>query len=148
MRVALLSLTLITVIFSARGFAQTIADTPENREAQAERYLQATPPKALFDQMFQKMAASMGVNDKEKYIENFEAQLDMDAITQDMKAAIIKHFTAEEIKALADFYGSPVGKSAMSKFGDYMADVMPTIQSEVMKAQAKMTQTPAASTGP
>jgi hypothetical protein len=41
---------------------------------------------------------------------------------------------------LADFYGSPVGKSAMQKFGAYMADVVPAIQAEMQKAQAKMNQ--------
>jgi hypothetical protein len=53
---------------------------------------------------------------------------------------MVKHFSAEELKALADFYGSPVGKSAMSKFGAYMADVMPAIQAEMIKAQAKTNQ--------
>jgi hypothetical protein len=51
-----------------------------------------------------------------------------------MKDSMIKHFTANELKALADFYGSPVGKSAMLKFGAYMADAMPAIQAEVFKA--------------
>jgi hypothetical protein len=41
---------------------------------------------------------------------------------------------------LADFYGSPVGKSAMQKFGAYMADIMPTMEAEIMKAQAKLNQ--------
>jgi len=54
-----------------------------------------------------------------------------------MKESMVKNFTADELKALADFYGSPVGKSAMKKFGAYMADVMPSIQAEVEKAQAK-----------
>jgi hypothetical protein len=44
------------------------------------------------------------------------------------------------LKALADFYGSPVGKSAMQKFGAYMADIMPTMEAEIMKAQAKLNQ--------
>ena len=41
---------------------------------------------------------------------------------------------------MADFYGSPVGKSAMQKFGTYMADIMPTMEAEIMKAQAKINQ--------
>jgi hypothetical protein len=53
---------------------------------------------------------------------------------------MVKHFTTEELKALADFYGSPVGKSAMQKFGAYMADLMPIIQAEMMKAQAKLSR--------
>jgi hypothetical protein len=57
-----------------------------------------------------------------------------------MTDAMVKHFTSEELKALADFYGSPVGKSAMQKFGAYMSDLMPTIQAEMMKAEAKANQ--------
>jgi len=57
-----------------------------------------------------------------------------------MTDAMVKHFTTDELKALADFYGSPVGKSAMQKFGAYMADVMPAIQAEMQKAQAKLNQ--------
>jgi hypothetical protein len=53
------------------------------------------------------------------------------------KSAMIKHFSADELKALADFYSSPVGKSAMSKMGDYMADIMPAMQAEMIKAQKK-----------
>jgi hypothetical protein len=50
---------------------------------------------------------------------------------------MVKNFTTEELKALADFYGSPIGKAAMKKIGPYMADVMPIVQAEVMKAMAK-----------
>ena len=66
--------------------------------------------------------------------------LDIPALTKAMTDAMVKHFTAEELKALADFYGSPVGKSAMQKFGAYMADLTPIIQAEMMKAQAKLNQ--------
>ena len=68
------------------------------------------------------------------------SQLDIPALTKAMTDAMVKHFTTEELKALADFYGSPVGKSAMQKFGAYMSDLMPTIQAEMMKAQAKANQ--------
>ncbi len=63
--------------------------------------------------------------------------LDMAAIIKAIKDAMVKHFTADELKALADFYGSPVGKSAMKKFGVYMADAMPVIQAEILKAQGE-----------
>jgi hypothetical protein len=66
--------------------------------------------------------------------------LDIAALSKAMTDAMAKHFTTEELKALADFYGSPVGKSAMQKFGAYMADLMPIIQAEMIKAQAKLNQ--------
>jgi hypothetical protein len=130
----------LTLVTSIQAFAESIADTPDNRQQQAQRYLQVTPPKALFEDMGKKMAMNLPPAERDKFIQLFTSQLDIDALKKAMTDAIVKHFTAEEIKALADFYGSPVGKSAMSKFGDYMADLMPVIQAEVMKAQAKANQ--------
>jgi hypothetical protein len=63
--------------------------------------------------------------------------LDIEALTTAMQGAMVKHFSADELSALADFYGSPVGKSAMSKFGAYMAEVMPALQAEMVKAVQK-----------
>src|SRR4051812_18942953 len=116
------------------------ADTPENRRHEAERYLQATPPKQMFADMAEKMSMNMPPADRQKFKETLTSALDVDALTKAMTDAMVKHFTVQELKALADFYGSPVGKSAMGKFGAYMAEVMPTIQAEMIKAQAKANQ--------
>jgi len=115
-------------------------DTPETRRREAERYLQATPPKAMFEDMADKMAANLPAAEREKFKQMLTSQLDIPALTKAMTDAMVKHFTTEELKALADFYGSPVGKSAMQKFGAYMADVMPTMEAEITKAQAKASQ--------
>jgi hypothetical protein len=136
----LFTVVLLFGAISAPLLADSIADTPENRRHQAERYLQATPPKVLFEDMAKKMAMNLPPADRDKFIQLFTSQLDIAALTKAMTDAIVKHFTAEEIKALADFYGSPVGKSAMSKFGDYMAELMPVMQAEIAKAQAKANQ--------
>ena len=131
--VVLASCTSSTLILSA-------TDTPETRRHEAERYLQATPPKAMFEDMADKMAANLPAADREKFKQMLTSQLDIPALTKAMTDAMVKHFTTEELKALADFYGSPVGKSAMQKFGAYMADVMPTMEAEITKAQAKASQ--------
>jgi hypothetical protein len=120
--------------------AQGGADTPENRSKDAQRYLRATPPKAMFADLAEKTAMNLPADQRQSFKEMMTSKLDIDALTKAMVDAMVKHFTADELKALADFYGSPVGKSAMSKFGAYMADVMPTIQAEMMKAQAKANQ--------
>ena len=117
--------------------AGSMADTPENRRREAERYLNATPPKEMFADMAEKGAVNVPPADRQKFKETLTSSLDIDALTKAILEAMVKHFTAEELKALADFYGSPVGKSAMSKFGVYMAELMPIIQGEMMKAQAK-----------
>jgi hypothetical protein len=115
-------------------------DTPETRRREADRYLQVNPPKALFEDMADKMAANLPADQREQFKRLMTIQLDIAALTKAMTDAMVKHFTTEELKALADFYGSRVGKSAMQKFGAYMADVMPVMQTEIMKAQAKLNQ--------
>lgn len=132
-------LTVLTLCISST-YILGAADTPETRRHEAERYLQATPPKALFEDMADKMAANLPPDQREQFKQLMTSQLDIAALTKAMIDSMVKHFSTEELKALADFYGSPVGKSAMQKFGAYMADIMPTMEAEIMKAQAKLNQ--------
>ena len=130
----------VSFILSCTTVSLTAADTPESRRKEADRYLQAVPPKALFEDMAEKMSANMPPDQRAQFKATMTSQLDVPAITKAMTDAMVKHFTSEELKALADFYGSPVGKSAMQKFGAYMSDLMPTIQAEMMKAEVKANQ--------
>jgi len=127
----LLTLSAWSPVFSA-------ADTPETRRKEAERYLQVSPPKALFEDMADKMAANIPADQREQFKKIMTTDVDIAALSKAMTDAMVKNFTTEELKALADFYGSPVGKSAMQKFGAYMADIMPVVQAEIMKAATKM----------
>jgi hypothetical protein len=130
----------ILILFTSSALTLSAADTPETRRQEAERYLQATPPRALFEDMADKMAANLPPEQRDQFKKLMISQLDIAALTKAMIDSMVKHFTTEELKALADFYGSPVGKSAMQKFGAYMADIMPTIEAEIMKAQTKLNQ--------
>jgi len=132
--------TIFIVVAVGLSFLSSVAfaaDTPETRRKEADRYLQAVPPKAMFEDMADKMAVNLPADQRAQFKQMMTSQLDIAALTKAMTDSMVKHFTTEELKALADFYGSPVGKSAMRKFGDYMADVMPAIQAEMMKAQQK-----------
>ena len=130
----------ILALFISCALAFSAPDTPETRRHEAERYLQATPPKALFEDMADKMAANLPPDQRDQFKKLMTSQLDIAALTKAMIDSMVKHFTTEELKALADFYGSPVGKSAMQKFGAYMADSMPAMEAEIIKAQAKLNQ--------
>ena len=131
---------LLALTLSAWSPAFSATDTPETRRSEAERYLQVSPPKALFEDMAEKMATNLPPDQREQFKRMMTADLDIAALSKAMTDAMVKHFTTDELKALADFYGSPVGKSAMQKFGAYMADLMPALQAEIIKAQAKLNQ--------
>jgi Uncharacterized protein conserved in bacteria (DUF2059) len=117
--------------------AMAIEDTPANREAQATYYLQTVPMRLFLEDTIEKLAASVPAEHRAAFKTMMTEQLDAEVLTNVAHSALLKHFTPDELKALGDFYGSPLGKSAMAKFGDYMAEVMPAIQAQIMKSIAK-----------
>ena len=125
------SIACVVGVFSLGGslsaqHIDTIANTEANRMAQARRYLEAVPVRGMLEDMAENMAANMPEHASE--IRKGVAAVDVGEMTEVMLNAMVKHFTAEELRALADFYGSPAGKSAMGKFGAYMAEIMPYLQ--------------------
>jgi hypothetical protein len=117
--------------------AVALEDTPENRRIQAARYAEVSPLEDLLLDAARQGAMNLPPEDRQMFVDLLTKHLDIDTLTVQVNEIMVKHFTADELKALADFYGSDVGKSAMNKFGAYMADAMPILQAELMKAQAK-----------
>jgi hypothetical protein len=122
-------------LFAAAACA--LEDNKANREKEADRYLSVMTVRELFVDMAEQVSKNLPEDKRQAFKELFLKYIDMPAVEKAMKASLVKHFSADELKALADFYSSPAGKSAMKKMAAYTADVSPTIQGEVMKAHAK-----------
>lgn len=127
----------IALVFSLPLPALAIEDTPQNREQQADNYLQVVSPQSMMAEMAGKLAQTLPPDQREEFKMLMTKHLDMNHVTAAIHAAMVKIFTADELHALAEFYGSPYGKSAMGKMGDYMAEVMPATMNEVQLAYAK-----------
>jgi hypothetical protein len=124
------------IVFLTVAPALALDDTPASRGEQADKYLRTVPPQSLMKEMTTKIAATIPESQRGTFITLMTKNLDINALADLMRDSMIKNFTADELKALADFYGSPVGKSAMAKMGNYMADAMPRLLAELQKAQA------------
>lgn len=129
---------LLLLLVSSSVIAQAIPDSPENRQHQAERYLATMSPRDLVREAVERAASSLPPEQKDEFKENIAAHFDFESLSNAMKAAMVEHFSADELKALADLYSSSVGKSAKSKFGAYMADVATALQAEISKARARV----------
>lgn len=114
-----------------------VDDTPENRARAADRYVEVVAPKEILDEMATQMAAAVPDAEKAKFKELLTKHFNYEAFVKSMKDAMVRHFTMAELNALADFYSSEVGKSAMKKMGGYTAEIMPLVQTEILKAQQK-----------
>jgi hypothetical protein len=95
------------------------------------------PVSELLDDMADKATEKLPPERKQILKELLNKNLDHAALEKVMKGVAVKHFTADELSALADFCGSPAGKSALKKFGPYMGDLMPAIKNETLKAAKK-----------
>lgn len=116
----------------------SVADTPENRKAAAQRYLKAVPPQEMLRHVLEDMTKRVPENARKRFL---EAQTDKDLLkkTHDIsEKALIKHFTPDELNAMTAFFGSAAGKSARAKFTPYMTEVMPKINKEVRAVIIKM----------
>ncbi len=112
-------------------------DTPANRAKEADRFLAAKPIKEMIPQMVAQIAARMPAETRPASNEALMKYLDFAALERGMKNTYIKVMTADELKAAADFYSSPLGQSYNKKLGAVAAEFVPVVQAEVARAQSR-----------
>jgi hypothetical protein len=139
----LICITMLALLLPLCGLGDEqpkLKDTKENRAKEAARYLKALPPTEFVGDMILDMAQNLPVGQRKEFIDNMTRNLDFEAVEKVTLAALKRHLTAEELSALADFYSSPAGKSAMRKIGLCMAEMSPHVQLEMQKAFLKTSQ--------
>ena len=115
-----------------------LPDTYGNRLAAAERYLQVASMKDMMRDMIVETAKNLPEKVGGAYVSLMNKHIRIEILERAALASMAKHFTVDELNALADFYGSKEGRSAMKKFGAYMGDVMPVIQQEMGRVQTEI----------
>ena len=126
-------------LLAGTAFAQ---DDPA-RQAAADRYLQAVPVAKMLEDTYAEIAKQVPPEHRDRFLAQMRAAVRVDHLTRISRDAMVKTFGADELNALADFYTSRHGASAMKKFGVYMAAVMPPLMQEVDRAVRQVQQAPA-----
>ena len=114
------------------------AEKPSAEVMDAAKRYEATAP--IVDMLRKTADASIErapEHQKDKLREVFQA-LDKKKIRGQVLGLMGEHFTAEELDAMAEFYGSPVGRSISQKFPDYMVEANTVIQRAIMQALIEM----------
>jgi uncharacterized protein len=115
------------------------ADTPDNdtaatRLAAAQRYAKVADMPKMMRESVQQMAQRIPEAERQDFVDFMNGAVRVDVLESGTVVLMTKHFTTDELNAMADFYGSAVGKSILQKFSVYMADAMTLIQAEFMHA--------------
>ena len=140
------TLTLLA-LFLLASTALATEDTEENRLKEVDRYLGYVPVAELMSDITESMSATLPLDQQAFLRKVMDEYFDVELLTETMKDAMVRNFTLEEIRALADFYEQPVAKSAMKKSSLMMGEIMPVIQREAERAvQAAMADQEAAKT--
>ena len=134
--IRMVSLIMCALFLSAPVLAAE--DSQAEREAAVDRYLAVMPPEEMMEDMAQAMSMNFPPDQREGFRLFILEYVDHGALEASSRDAMIRHFTADEINALTDFYSQPVAKSAMQKMGPYMAEIMPVVQAEIMRALGEL----------
>lgn len=124
----------LLVALASTALPALAQDTTEARRSAANRYLSVVPMSKMLADMTSEMAKTVAPDKREEFVRHMQKALRVESLERIATDAMVATFTAGELDALADFYGSATGRSAMNKFGAYMAIVMPAIQEEVRRA--------------
>ena len=65
---------------------------------------------------------------------NVEGEIDKDYIHEALKNILVENYSSDELGALVDFYGSPTGRSILSKRPRILKQVNEVVQVELIKA--------------
>jgi hypothetical protein len=118
--------------------AAEIDDTPATRMAAAHKYLAATDFVTLMDGSIRAGMRGAPDDKKEELFALAKRHIDYERIENICLGAMVKNFTTKELDAMAAFYGSPEGRSAMAKLPAYLGDIMPVLQAEIQRTLAEI----------
>jgi hypothetical protein len=114
--------------------AAPVADNEENRLAAAKKYLEVAPAQDLLKDMTAGVMDKLPEKPRKIFTDVMASQSLKEATHQIALKGLVKNFTANELNALTVFYSSPDGKSIRQKYSAYLADVMPQVNQELVKA--------------
>ena len=111
-----------------------LAQPDVEKQAAVDRYMRAVPMSKMLEDTYAEMAKQIPPEQRDSFIAAMRQIVRADVLEKVARSAMLKTFSTDELNALADFYSSKHGASAMAKFGPYMAEVMPPLMQEVQRA--------------
>lgn len=128
----LVRIALVLALAPLAALAQT--DTNARKAAAADRYLAAVPVSKMLNEMYDEISQQVPPEKRGELVSTLRKKVRIDRIELVARENLVKVFSADELNALADFYQSKNGSSAMRKFGGYMAEIMPSVMQEIERA--------------
>lgn len=124
--------TAFILVFFVSG--NVLAQDSEALREAAERYEAVAGVGRMLEDTNTSLASRLPEDKRGEFIGLMNDLVDAEGLRDIALDAMAKHFSIEELDALAAFYGSDVGQSILSKFGAYNAEVTPKVMQSVLQA--------------
>lgn len=140
---------LVPCIFAAWEIARSRAaapadsavdDTDKGRQALAERCVKAAPTEVVARLACRRVAtvrSDIPESRREEFAKAMMSELDLDMMKAKRIEVMAKHLTADELKALAEFYESPSGHSAWQKLDEYVVAMHAEMKTKMSEAESR-----------
>lgn len=122
------------LLLSAPVYA--LEDTPENRAKEADRYLAASSVKETLQEVPAQLAEDQPPEKQELLKKLISKYFVVETLMKRQKEALVKLFTADELRYLADTASSEFAKNISRKMATFMSEMSPEIQTEALNAYA------------
>lgn len=131
LRLAFAAFLSIPIVFPIACRESAPPDTPADRIEEARRYFKTVDLRTVVDALADRTAGMRP--DKDAFKDFVRREIRWSALEETMVAALAKHFSAPELRTLADFQSSAAGKTLLEKLSAYQADIGPPLQAELRR---------------
>ena len=109
-------------------------NAPIDVDVSASIWSVVSAPTAVVDKLADSKAAAQSETDKSAFRAFVQREVRWSSLEETISGALVKNFTAEEIRALTEYQSSPAGKAFSEKYPAYLAEVGPRLQAEILRA--------------
>ena len=131
--------TMLVVAGTTTSIAAT-EDTPEARAKLVDEYFTYMPMSKMMDEMVQEVSKQIPEPRRAQFIDTLTKNMRFEVIEAAARESIAKHLTVTELEVFVAFIKKPEARSAMDKMKYYMADLLPVIQEELIRASRQAAQ--------
>ena len=135
---ASLSRLLLTILFLtafAAAPATSLATTSiEIRRELADRFLEILFEERYLGRLLNVAFDGLPVVGGKDFASEVEGEIDKDQVHEALKNILVENYSSDELRAMVDFYGSPTGRSILSKRPRILKQVNEIVQVELIRA--------------
>lgn len=110
------------------------SDMIQNRIAAAKHYVKEISIQNIFQSVVYEMAMEIPEKKREEFMKFMDKAFQIQELENVVVTTMVKHFSLNEIEALSDAENTLEDLSMRKKFNTYIADVMPLIEQEIIRA--------------